>query len=306
MIVILIKLTFELRLKVLQYFPIQMLMNPYWCRFLTGLTEKDGSPNPIKNDLMFPFWGERNEDPSTEVEEFKTMLNEAKESWKKSVTRESLISTFQEKGVKEQLQKVTKIIAFGLGSLWHSFRCVKKFNGFESWAAQHAVIKEMRIHIKERFNPHVRSFAQDPYYASKDKELLLDFLEIERLEDPDGTLRIDGETLVFAMSPNFPLLQLIADLPLANPPIIFHNKIERDENWQQYKDAVILASGRPRPKEGIEPNPTSPRVEKLLQNYKEYTIDDPDRLLKGENTRLYVLEERQAKGQDHSPVIDSS
>ena len=86
---------------------------------------------------------------------------------------------------------------------------------------------------------------------------------------------IDGGTLVFAMKPDFPLLQLIADMSLAKPPIIFHDEIKRNENWQEYKDAVLLPSGQSCPKEGLEPNPTSPESKdsfRITKNTQSTTL----------------------------------
>jgi hypothetical protein len=293
----LFKLTFELRLNFLQYFPIQKLINPYWYRSLTGFADP---PNPIKNDSSLPFDRERKGEPSKEeVDEYETMRTGSHEIWKTNGARESVLKTFREKEVKQQLKKITKIIAFGNGSSWHVFRCNKEHKDITRYIAQHAVIEEMRAYIEGNFmpGPKVRLYAQDNHYTKKDEEMILNHFGIQRLEDPAGTLEIDDGTLVSAMKPDFPLLQLIADMSLAKPPIIFHDEIKRNESWQEYKDAVLLPSGRSCPKEGIEPNPTSPRVEELIQNYKEYTINDPDGLLRGNKTRLYVLKESQEQGQ---------
>lgn len=227
---------------------------------------------------------------SEEFAEFITMRDAAHERWKKNVVWESVIKTFQKEEVKEQLQKITKIIAFGNGSPWHVFRCKKGDWTFTKWVVQHAVIAGMRTYIEETLDREVSSYAQDTHYVPMDVEGCLNHFGIEQLHDPDGTLEIDGGTLVFAMKPDFPLLQFIADLALEKPPIIFHDEIKRNEKWQDYKDAVLLANGKTCPKKGTERNSTSPRVEDFIRHYKEYSIDDPDELLRGNETRLYVLE----------------
>lgn len=285
------ELTFSVRSFLLKYIPIQMLINPYWYRIRTCFTD---IPNPIKNmsEDMVPR-GRKGDLSSEEFAEFENVRDKAHRCWKTNAARDSVIKTFQVREVEKQLKKITKIIAFGNGSLWHVFSADKEDWDCVKTVAQHAVIAEMRTYINEMFNLHVRTCAQDPRYAPIDVEECLGHFGIEQMHDPDGILEIDGGTLVFSMKPDFPLLQLIADMALAQPPIIFHDEIKRNENWQDYKDAASIPDGRIRPKKGIEPNPTSPRVEKFIRHYKEYSINDPDDLLRGNKTKLYILEEGQ-------------
>ena len=118
------------------------------------------------------------------------MRNDAHESWKTNAARESVLKTFREKEVKQQLKKITKIIAFGNGSSWHVFRCNKEHKDITRYMAQHAVIQEMRAYIEGNFmpEPKIRLYAQDNHYIKKDEEMILNHFGIQRLEDPDGTL----------------------------------------------------------------------------------------------------------------------
>jgi hypothetical protein len=87
-------------------------------------------------------------------------------------------------------------------------------------------------------------------------------------------------------------LQVVADdIEIAGPVMIIYKEIEKDAPWEEYK----VAEQNPddfcmptRPVPGYRTYQTSPRVEKLIQNYQERVIQDPDELFSGSKTRLYV------------------
>lgn len=263
-------------------------MNPYWYRKQTGTDEKAGPANPITNYVTTPTGGERRGDPpaAEEVQGFQDMWHKARQSWKDSETRSLVLATFKDPYVKERLKTITKIIAFGNGSLWRLFKSNASPNFLERCAAQHAVIEEIRTYIEMNGGSSIRSYAQEPEYTSEDVAKILGDLQVERLHDPNGLLEIDDQTLVFSIDPDFALLQIIADI--AKPAMLFYKAIEEHPEWEDCKDAEINDKGAVSPVQGYSADPTSLRVQDLLQGYSKYTINDPTSLFNGPNTRLYV------------------
>jgi hypothetical protein len=58
---------------------------------------------------------------------------------------------------------------------------------------------------------NIKVYAQDPAYTDVDIALLHS-IGITPLDDPKGFLEIDAETLVFSVSPNVPVKQVVADV----------------------------------------------------------------------------------------------
>jgi hypothetical protein len=115
------------------------------------------------------------------------------------------------------VRPVRKIVAFGLGTLtgledeFHSARAL----------AQHAALGSMVEVLGKRRAQHnnpspnttsnIRVYVQDPAYTDVDIALLHS-IGITPLDDPKGFLEIDAETLVFSVSPNVPVKQVVADV----------------------------------------------------------------------------------------------
>lgn len=130
-----------------------------------------------------------------------------------------------------------------------------------------------REYNKKSCDDTVQFFAQEPTYDREDEEYVLKDLQIKRLHDPDGLLEIDHETLVFSVHPDLALLQFIADT--ARPAMIFYNEIPEDVEWENYKLAKLDKDGQVCPSNAEAHDQTSPRVQRLVQNYEKHDFAFP-------------------------------
>lgn len=129
-----------------------------------------------------------------------------RQAWRTSATCQGLLQHLSSMEIRP---RITKIVCFGLGTLGaindcHSTRC----------HAQHAAIETITTALTRRGvsgGHEIQCFAQDPAYDSVDHALLRE-LGIYLLDDPKGFLEIDEETLVFSVSPNVPVKQIVADV----------------------------------------------------------------------------------------------
>lgn len=79
----------------------------------------------------------------------------------------------------------------------------------------------------------VKCYAQDPAYNDVDQALLRG-IGIEPLDDPKGFLEIDEDTLVFSVSPNVPVKQVVADVQW--PGAMIWNTVsleEKEARWEK-------------------------------------------------------------------------
>ncbi|KAL4749848.1 hypothetical protein BDW72DRAFT_213825 [Aspergillus terricola var. indicus] len=86
---------------------------------------------------------------------------------------------------------------------------------------------------KEKEDDEIKCYAQDPAYSEADWSLLRS-IGIQPLDDPKGFLEIDEETLVFSVSPNVPVKQIVADVQW--PGAMIWNTVaekEREARWEK-------------------------------------------------------------------------
>ena len=141
-------------------------------------------------------------------------------------------------GLKRQLESLTiavpikKIVCFGLGAL---------DNTNPNWPlrsfAQHAAVLTVRDFLQTIDN--VKCYAQDPAYNDRDKELLSS-LGITPLEDPRGFLAIDQNTLVFSVSPNAPVKEIVADIQW--PAAMIWDTVDEDHAMYRAKHSSKLGT----------------------------------------------------------------
>jgi hypothetical protein len=72
----------------------------------------------------------------------------------------------------------------------------------------------------------IQCFVQDPAYGAADMEFLQG-LGFTILSDPKGFLEIDENTLVFSISPNVPIKQIVSDVQW--PAMMIWNTVEPKE-----------------------------------------------------------------------------
>lgn len=96
---------------------------------------------------------------------------------------------------------------------------------------QHTLILTIRDCLAKRrqfSNPStVKCFVQDPLYTSTDRQVLGD-QGITVLDDPNGFLEIDEETIVLSHAPDIPVRQITADI--TRPAMMIWDKVKKELN----------------------------------------------------------------------------
>lgn len=122
---------------------------------------------------------------------------------------------------------ITKIVCFGLGSLQHRNT---------GPCAQHAAALTMAEALKEKTGFGVSYYVQDPAYSDICKQVLGHHAFIV-LAGERGFTEVDGDTLVFSVSPNVPVKQIVTEL--ARPAAVVWNKVRPAEGeitkWERRK-----------------------------------------------------------------------
>ncbi|KAI1737719.1 hypothetical protein F4680DRAFT_204337 [Xylaria scruposa] len=113
---------------------------------------------------------------------------------------------------------VTKVIGFGLGPL------VLKSRVFDRCVFQHALIPV----LGQKFSLSSSAYVQDPAYTQRDRNILHS-AGLKVLEDPRGLLELDEYSILVAISPGFPIRDIVADI--CRPGIIIWNSLNPDSSY---------------------------------------------------------------------------
>ncbi|KAL4816063.1 hypothetical protein BDW67DRAFT_185204 [Aspergillus spinulosporus] len=122
---------------------------------------------------------------------------------------------------------------------------------------------------EENEDDEIKCYAQDPAYSEADWSLLRS-IGIQPLDDPKGFLEIDEETLVFSVSPNVPVKQIVADVQW--PGAMIWNTVAEEEREARWEKKV-----RDREEFWVVPfttDPDSQRVRDMVQNYTSMPLRD--------------------------------
>ncbi|KAJ5413061.1 hypothetical protein N7465_005366 [Penicillium sp. CMV-2018d] len=124
-------------------------------------------------------------------------------------------------------------------------------------AFQHALLMTARNWPRKKglTDKTLSCYMQDPEYTSVDREIL-DGFGFQTVDDPEGFLKVDEQSIVLSIAPNVPVKHIIADI--ARPAIVI---------WLQVKetDTVML-------------DPDSSRIRKMMEGYIEEELEsDGDR-----------------------------
>ncbi|KAL4954412.1 hypothetical protein BDW69DRAFT_163215 [Aspergillus filifer] len=139
-------------------------------------------------------------------------------------------------------------------------------------AVQHVLLLTIRNALQgsDIGSDAVACYAQDPAYTETDQSVL-ERSGIQVVEDPEGFLRMDDQSLVFCCAPNICNKQIIADI--ARPAILILDTVREDDPEYPVTD------------------PHSPRVHEMIVNdYDGYPfpVDDDN------FTRMTIYVSKQA------------
>ncbi|KAL2844466.1 hypothetical protein BJX68DRAFT_243046 [Aspergillus pseudodeflectus] len=217
--------------------------------------------------------------PQAPLPEVQAAFAASKRKWEASETCAALKMHLAQLE-RKMVRPVRKIVAFGLGTLtgledeFHSSRAL----------AQHAALGSMvevlgRRRLQQN-NPsqipstnttsNIKVYAQDPAYTDVDIALLHS-IGITPLDDPKGFLEIDAETLVFSVSPNVPVKQVVADV--CWPAAMIWNTVmpEEKENVRWEKQ---VRGGEEFWVVPFTTDPDSARVRRMVREYTSVPLRD--------------------------------
>ncbi|RAH45831.1 uncharacterized protein BO95DRAFT_431805 [Aspergillus brunneoviolaceus CBS 621.78] len=125
-----------------------------------------------------------------------------------------------------KMPRITKIIGFDCGSMSRDMQGQPSNNSRARY--QHAFLIALKEYLDARnfetTGQEVRVYVQNETYLERDIEVIRQF-GVQVLQDPEGFLVIDEETVVFACRPECPVRQIVADL--AMPAMMIWDR-ERD------------------------------------------------------------------------------
>ncbi|KAE8415214.1 hypothetical protein BDV36DRAFT_285544 [Aspergillus pseudocaelatus] len=165
---------------------------------------------------------------------------------------------------------IRKIVCFGLGSLGRlcGYHCTRAHT-------QHAAVETMVALLAKRGlngSHEIKCYAQDPVYDEVDQEFLRS-IGITPLEDPKGFLEVDEHTLVFSVSPNVPVKQIVTDLHW--PAAMIWNTVtpsEKDKCWikRTEKNGTVNWTCP------FTTDPDSGRVRRMIKHYAHAQLKNAD------------------------------
>ncbi|KAF9895186.1 hypothetical protein FE257_000088 [Aspergillus nanangensis] len=169
---------------------------------------------------------------------------------------------------------ISKIVCFGLGPMgrlesYHTARA----------HVQHAAVETMAAVLAARgatAGRKIECFAQDPAYDAVDVELLRR-IGIVVLDDPKGFLEVDEETLVFSVSPNVPVKQIVVDGRW--PAAMVWNTVMPAEKDRKQWVKIMEKNGDETWTSPFTTDPDSRRVRKMIMQYAQAQLHDPHEYL---------------------------
>lgn len=170
---------------------------------------------------------------------YKTVLQRVHDSWLRNESSQKLTRTTL--CIAMRCSEIKKIVCIGLGGL------EKEYGSLQSnlqYVAVFTIVNTLNhvYQYSDQRHPPVRIIVKDPCIEEKDRVLLRSLAHetIEFVDDPDGMLHIEANTLVITANLllDMPLIQIIADLfhadPDQGPAAIICDKMELDIAKQDY------------------------------------------------------------------------
>ncbi|KAL3456210.1 hypothetical protein BJX64DRAFT_271115 [Aspergillus heterothallicus] len=180
-------------------------------------------------------------------EEVNASLDKAIELWRRSRSWEQLRSGL----ARFKLGPITKIVAFGLGSM----RAFSEENAQTNRSTvQHALLLTLcdLLISSTAQGTEINCYAQDPAYTEHDTAVLQS-RGVTVVPDPEGFLEVDDQTAVISVSPNVPVRQVVSEI--AQPRLMIWDAIRGDG----FGELPMT-------------DPASPRLQRLIHDHYE-TVD---------------------------------
>ncbi|KAH7133816.1 hypothetical protein EDB81DRAFT_859313 [Dactylonectria macrodidyma] len=215
------------------------------------------SPNSAYCSLAIRYSSPDTRQVKDTEEDAIAVLKEHWQIWEESDACRQLKETLNSVPIPES---ITKVVCFALGSL------VPIGDWPERSYTQHAAALTMVDVLKARTGCDIQCYAQEPIYTDICRKILGSH-GIKVLDGVKGFLEVDETTLVFSVSPNIPVKQIITDL--ARPAIMVWNRVRPEKpgktEWtkQRYGSDGGFMWMSPH-----STDPDSPRVRDMVE--KEY------------------------------------
>ncbi|RAH78579.1 hypothetical protein BO86DRAFT_412251 [Aspergillus japonicus CBS 114.51] len=124
-----------------------------------------------------------------------------------------------------KMPRITKIIGFDCGSMSRDLQGQLSNNSRARY--QHAFLIALKEYLDARnfetTGQEVRVYVQHEMYLERDIEVIRQF-GVQVLQDPEGFLVVDEETVIFSCRPECPVRQVVADLAMPAMMIWDHER----------------------------------------------------------------------------------
>ncbi|KAF2404251.1 hypothetical protein EJ06DRAFT_194096 [Trichodelitschia bisporula] len=197
--------------------------------------------------------------PSYPLRQVASEFEHHRGAWEASGASSTLIAALAAAPVA---RRITKIVAFGLGSL-SRLGCP---DTTRAAVTQHCALVAMAAALRDLHGRGVACYAQDPAYTDVDADILAR-LGVGVVDDPRGFLAVDERTLVFAVSPDVPVKQIVVDGPW--PAAMVWNTVLPEARQMREWSPIEGPDGLLVTVSPFCTDPDSLRVRDMVQHYDE-------------------------------------
>ncbi|KAH6648159.1 hypothetical protein BKA67DRAFT_662879 [Truncatella angustata] len=175
------------------------------------------------------------------------------------------------------LEKVDKMICFGLGDLDMEMDDTPDASEeFFCRLDQHIFARSLVLLIEEKHKRQVRLFAQDPLYLDIDKTVLGENgFEVVGDYGAAGFTLIDDKSIVYSNTPNFPMREILAELPR---PVIYigepSQKTPEENQYETYETVKAVITSPDGAVYGCDDPMLDPATPRTRMMAKEYTVHE--------------------------------